>query len=130
MSTKKLKQEYEIAAPLSSVWKALTDTKVINKWGGGPAKMKPEVGFKFSFWGGDITGSNTKVISMKQLNQDWMAGKWDEFSKVVFKLSNKAGVTTVVLTQTGIPFKEFKDIADGWDRYYFGEIKKLLESKL
>ncbi len=57
-----------------------------------------------------------------------MAGKWDEYSKVSYKLSHKNGVTKITLIQTGIPHPEYKDIADGWNRYYFDSIKKLLEA--
>lgn len=114
-------------APLSEVWKALTDPKVIDKWGGGPAKMSDKEGFNFSLWGGDIHGTNTKVIKEKLLLQDWFGGDWDKPSKLQFKLTHKDGCTTLYLTQTEIPPQEFEDIKDGWDRYYVGEIKKLLE---
>lgn len=124
---KSLKQEYKIKAPIANVWQALVDPKVIDKWGGGPAKMSEKEGFEISLWGGDIHGKNTKVIKEKLLAQDWMSGNWDEYSKLEFKLSEKDGVTTVVLTQTGIPDSEFDDISDGWKTYYLGEIKKLLE---
>ena len=127
MSTKILKQEYNIKAPLSKVWDALIDPKIIDKWGGGPAKMSDKVGFEFSLWGGDIHGKNTKVIPEKLLAQDWMGGDWEDYSKLEFKLSFSSGVTTVELTQTGIPDSEFDDIADGWQRYYLGKIKEFLE---
>ncbi len=126
---KSVNQEYKIKSPLKKVWDALTQTSEIKKWGAGPAKMKAEEGYKFSLWGGDIHGVNTKVVTGKLLAQDWMAGKWENYSKVVFKLKEDGGVTTVNLTQTGIPDAEYKDIADGWNRYYMGEIKKLLEGK-
>ncbi len=124
---KSLKQDYKIKSSLKSVWDALTNPRIIKKWGAGPAKMKAEEGYKFSLWGGDIHGVNTKVVPEKLLEQDWMAGKWDEYSKVTYKLSHKDGVTKVNLIQTGIPIAEYKDIADGWDRYYFREMKRLLE---
>lgn len=124
---KSLKQEYKINASLESVWDALVNPKTIKKWGGGPAKMSDKKGSEFSLWGGDIHGTNTKVIKQKLLAQDWMAGKWDEYSQVEFKLSFKNGVTKVVLTQKNIPPHEFSEIADGWVTYYVGEIKKLLE---
>ena len=127
MSTKLLSLEYHITSPLSEVWKALTDPKVIDKWGGGPAKMNDKEGTKFSLWGGDIHGKNTKVIPEKLLAQDWMSGKWDEYSLLEFKLTHKDGCTTVRLTQIGIPDDEFEDIKEGWDKFYMGEIKKLLE---
>jgi len=84
-------------------------------------------GFEFSLWGGDIHGKNTKVVRMRELEQDWYGGDWDKPSKLKFELSEKDGTTTVMLTQTAIPEEEFKDISDGWKQYYLGEIKKLLE---
>ena len=125
---KSLTQTYKIKAPIGKVWQALTDPKIINAWGGGPAKMQAKVGFKFSLWDGDITGTNIKVVPEKVLAQDWMSGKWDEFSKLEFKLSENGGVTTIVLTQSNIPDSELDDIAEGWKVYYLGEIKKLLEN--
>jgi activator of HSP90 ATPase len=122
-----LKQEYKIKAAIVDVWKALIDPKVIDQWGGGPAKMKEENGFEFSLWGGDIYGKNTKVVRMRELEQDWYGGKWDQPSKLKFELKEEEGITTVILTQTNIPENEFDDIADGWKTYYLGEIKKLLE---
>lgn len=127
VANKVLKQTYKITAPIEKVWNALTDPKIIDEWGGGPAKMGSTESYEFSLWGGDIHGRNTKVIKEKELTQGWMSGKWAKFSKVEFKLEEKDGVTTVKLTHSGIPPKEFKDIADGWKDYYLGPLKKLVE---
>lgn len=123
-----LKLEYKIDSPPYSVWKALTDPKVIVEWGAGPAKMSEKENSEFSLWGGDIHGKNTKIVPNKELRQDWYGGDWDHPSKVIFKLSETGGKTVLTLSQTDIPEAEFKDIEDGWERYYLGEIKKLLES--
>ena len=54
-----IKQHYVIKAPVAKVWRSFVDPKVIDSWGGGPAKMDDKVGTKFSLWGGDIYGINT-----------------------------------------------------------------------
>lgn len=126
---KSFSKKYEINSPISSVWDALTSPDLINKWGGGPAKMNEVVGSEFSLWGGDIHGINTRIVKEKQLDQDWMAGNWNTYSKVSFKLSFKDGQTAVILTHDNIPDNEYDDIVDGWDRYYMNEIKKYLENK-
>ncbi len=51
---KVIKQTYIIKAPLEKVWNALTDPKIIEKWGAGPAIMDSKEGTEFSLWGGDI----------------------------------------------------------------------------
>lgn len=123
---KHITQIYHIKAPIEKVWDALVDPKIINKWGGGPAKMSEKLG-AFSLWGGDIHGKNTKVISEKELGQDWFGGNWDEPSVVRFSLSQKDGITTVILDHKNIPDEEVKDITEGWKDYYMGPLKKLIE---
>jgi len=34
-----IKQKYTIKAPVARVWQAFVDPKIIDSWGGGPAKM-------------------------------------------------------------------------------------------
>lgn len=121
-----MKQTYLIDASAQDVWEALVDPKIIHDWGAGPAKMS-EKKEKFSLWGGDIYGVNTSVLSKKRLEQNWYAGDWDKPSKVIFELSEQDGKTAITLTHTNIPDDEFDGIKSGWDEYYFGPIKELLE---
>lgn len=124
---KTIHQTYTIKSPIGTVWQALVDPKIIDKWGGGSADMNDQTGTKFSLWDGEIYGTNTKIVEQKELEQDWFGGKWDAPSKVKLTLSEKEGVTTINLDQSEIPDKEADDIADGWKLYYLGPLKKLLE---
>ncbi len=101
---------------------------MINDWGGGEAKMSGKEGADFSLWGGDIHGKNLKVVKGKKLVQDWMSGKWEEYSKVTFNLLKENGKTRLELIHENIPDKEADEIATGWKRYYLGPLKKLLEN--
>ena len=135
---KKLEKSDVISAKKEKVWQALVDPEIIKEWGAGPAKMTEEEGFDFSLWGGDIWGKNTKVIKNKLLEQDWFAwppaheasgseSKWDQPSKVRVSLKEKGGKTILTLVHTDIPDDEFEDISSGWDDYYFGPLKNLVE---
>ena len=126
---KAIRQTYHIKAPITEVWKALTDTKYIDGWGGGPAKMSDKVGSQFSLWGGDIHGKNIKVIANKKLVQEWFGGKWDKPSIATFALSSKNDQTTIEFTHVDVPESEYKDIEQGWKDYYLGPLKDYLESK-
>lgn len=121
-----LKQKYTVNSSVKDVWEALTIPKKIKNWTGAKAVMSDGDGFVFSLWDGDIIGKNTKVTKNKLLEQDWKYHHWENFSKVKIELKSKNNLTEVNLTQSGIPEDEFDDIADGWDRYYFGEIKNYL----
>lgn len=126
-----IKQRYLVKADLEKVWDALVNPKVIEQWGAGPAVMKSEVGFKFSLWGGDVWGKNLEVVIPKngtgRLVQEWYGGEWETPSIVTFKLNENNGSTEIILDHKGVPKSEVKDISAGWNDYYIGQIKKLLE---
>lgn len=103
------------------------DPKIIDKWGGGPARMDDKVGTKFTLWGGDIYGKNIKVTLNKELIQEWFGGKWEKPSKVTFTLKEKGDKTEINLLQEDVPDEEVKDINEGWKKYYLGPLKELLE---
>jgi len=124
---KSLDKNYEIKAELEEVWQALVDPKIIEEWGAGPAEMSDEVGFRFKLWDGDIWGKNIKVEKNKKLVQEWFSGKWDQPSVVEFVLNYEDGVATLNLKHSSIPDGEFEDISNGWDDYYIGPMKELLE---
>ena len=125
---KSLQQIYTIKAPIIKVWEALVDPKIIDQWGGGPAKMHQKEGDTFSLWGGDVHGTNIKVKPPTFLEQDWYGGEWGAPSKVTFTLTAQSVTSTkIVLIQDGIPDSDFEDIRDGWKQYYLGPLKELLE---
>jgi len=125
---KTIRKSYLIAATLEKVWQALVNPKQIVQWGAGPVKMDDRVGSKFSLWGGDIYGTNKKVIKGKQLVQDWYGGDWKQPSKLTITLKRKKEGTKVDLLHKDLPDDEAAGFSDGWDAYYFGPIKELLEN--
>ena len=124
---KSIAKMYQIKAPIKKVWKALVDPKIIEQWGAGPAKMSERVGEEFSLWGGDIHGKNIEVGINKKLVQEWYSGNWPEPSIAKFTLKASKGTTLLELTHKDVPDNEAKEIDEGWDLYYLGPVKKLLE---
>jgi uncharacterized protein YndB with AHSA1/START domain len=122
-------QTYRIKAPIEKVWWALSTADGAEGWGAGPAIMNPIDGGEFSYWGGDIHGTNTKVIPMMLLAQDWY-GHDDptKLYKVRLEFTSPDTQTTDVrLMHSGEHDDIKKDIAD-WQDYYFDPIKKLVEN--
>ncbi len=124
---KNIHQTYDIKAPIEKVWEALVDPDVIEEWSDSPAIMSDRVGAKFDLWNKEITGANTKVEAPNLLEQDWYTDGWTEPSKVVFELSEQDGITTLELTHTDFPADKFDDLDSGWNDYYLGPLKDLLE---
>ena len=122
-----IEQSYVIKAPLHKVWQAFVDPILIEKWGGGPAVMGTVESTNFSLWGGDIHGTNVKVIPDKLLSQDWFSGEWDEPSRLNLSFTSNGDETVVDLVQEDVPSSDLKDISEGWKDYYFDPIKELLE---
>lgn len=124
---KTIRQTYLIKANVEDVWQALVNPKIIDKWGGGPAKMSDKENEKFELWGGDIHGLNTKVVKNKSLEQDWYSGSWKKPSKVSFTLISTKEGTKLILDHKNVPEEDFDDIDEGWKSYYLVPLKGLLE---
>ncbi|MFZ0442172.1 MAG: SRPBCC domain-containing protein [Methanobacterium sp.] len=124
-----IRKVYKISSSIDQVWQALVDPAVINKWGGGPSKMNSEVGTEFELWGGDIYGKNIEVDAKSKLVQEWFGGDWAKPSILIFTLKKDGESTILKLEQSDVPDEEFEDIDKGWDEYYLGPMKKMLEKK-
>jgi activator of HSP90 ATPase len=124
---KSITQDYLIQAPVTEVYKALTDGPMAEQWGAAPAKVDAREGGKFSYWDGDIHGAFTKLVPEKLIEQDWYGHDNPTWKYTVsFALDSDDKATTVHMVYSGDILDEQKDIAD-WRGYYFDPIKKLLE---
>jgi uncharacterized protein YndB with AHSA1/START domain len=122
-----IEQTYMIKAPLAKVWWALTTAEGAEQWEAGPATFDITEGGAFSYWDGDIHGTNTKVVLEKLLEQDWYGHDHpEEKYRTSFTFEQKDDTTFVHFICSGHIFDEQKDISD-WKEYYFDPIKKLLE---
>ena len=125
-----IRKAYVIDAPAAAVWTALTDPYVIERCGGGPADMAAEPDFAFSLLGGSIFGTVIEVDPLRSMVQEWYGGNWDAPSIARFTLSaDPGGGTLLELENTGVPDEDAADIDAGWDDYYLGPIKALLEDR-
>ena len=66
---KSIQQDYVIEAPVSEVWKALTDGPTAEQWGAAPAKVDAHEGGEFSYWDGDIHGTYTNLSQKSSSNK-------------------------------------------------------------
>lgn len=123
-----IEQTYTINAPIDKVWEAFTTAESAEKWGASPAIFELTEGGIFSYWDGDIHGINTKIIPEKLLEQDWYGHDHPkEKYRASFSFESDGLVTKVRLVYSGNIYDEQRDISD-WQDYYFGPIKKLLET--
>ena len=124
-----LTKSYFIGAPPEAVWRALTDPALIDAWGGGPAAIRAEPGAAFTFWGGDIYGTVTAAEPPVRLVEEWWGDdvEWDEASVAAFSLVPEGEGTRLTLEHRNVPDDEAEELDAGWDDYYLGPLKELLE---
>jgi uncharacterized protein YndB with AHSA1/START domain len=128
-------------APVSKVWKAITDKGEMKKWYFDLAEFKPEIGFKFQFKGGKDESNQylhlceiTEVITEKKLTYSWKYDGYEGISFVTFELFPEGNKTKVKLTHKGLetfpasnPDFAKANFAGGWTHIIGTALKQYLE---
>jgi len=96
-------------APVSSVWKAITQVEFLRQWYFEIPEFKPEVGFEFSFISnGPCEYARvhlckvTEVIKEKRLAYSWRYEGFEGCSLVSFELQPQGGRTRLLLKHEGL----------------------------
>lgn len=96
-------------APLSKVWKAITDKNDMKQWYFDLSEFKAEPGFRFSFSGKGSKGELyvhhcevKEVIPEKKLSYSWTYENVSGYSLVTFELFKEGNKTRLKLTHEGI----------------------------
>ena len=140
MKTQPFTIERTYDAPIARVWHALTDKEEMKKWYFDLKEFKPEVGFKFQFWGGDEKKKYlhlceiTEVVPNKKLTYSWRYDGYTGESLVTFELSPEGDKTRLKLTHEGLetfPADESalarKNFESGWNQIIGNSLKEYLE---
>lgn len=110
------------------IFKAITSPVSLELWTGYPASIQAVPDTEFSLWDGDITGRNLSVEPPVKLVQEWYFEEMNHPSVVTILLTEEKGRTRIDLLHTGIPDDAFENISEGWKKYFWGALKKYLES--
>jgi uncharacterized protein YndB with AHSA1/START domain len=109
MNSNVIQLERIFDAPVSVLWKALTNKAEMKKWYFDLEEFKAEVGFKFSFTGGPTPDRQyvhlcevTEVIPQQKLVYSWAYEGYSGMSYVTFELSPLDNKTLFKLKHTGI----------------------------
>ena len=130
MENKPIVIERTFDAPVSLVWKAITDRDEMEKWYFNLADFKPEKGFKFDFKGGPDGREYlhlcevTEVVPEKKLTYSWKYKGYSGISYVTFELTDKKDKTFLKFTHEGLssfphdnPDFAKKNFEGGWDHF-------------
>jgi uncharacterized protein YndB with AHSA1/START domain len=140
METSPFTIERTYDAPSSRVWDAITDKDKMKQWYFDIAAFKPEVGFEFSFIGGDEKKQYVhlckikEVIIGKKLSYTWKYEGFEGESLVTFELFPEGERTRLLLThegletfKTGDPSFRRESFAEGWTFIIGQSLKEFVE---
>lgn len=108
MATQPIIIEHTYPVPAERVWEAITDKNKMKLWYFELAEFKPQVGFTFSFYGGDENKQYlhlckvTGVVPGKKLTYSWQYEGNPCVSYVHWELFEEGSKTRVKLTHAGI----------------------------
>ena len=100
MKTEPIILERTLDAPVSKVWKAITDKNEMKQWYFNLADFKAEIGFTFQFMGGPEEGIQylhvcevTEVVNERKLMYSWRYEGYAGISYVSFELNEQGNKT-------------------------------------
>lgn len=115
-------------APVSRVWKAITDKDQMKQWYFDLSVFRPEPGFEFEFKGTGREGEKYRhlckvieAIPNKKLSYSWTYDGYEGYSVVSFELYEEGNKTRLKLTHEGLetfpqnnPSFARSSFAEGW----------------
>jgi uncharacterized protein YndB with AHSA1/START domain len=128
-------------APIEKVWQALTNKDEMKRWYFELEDFKPEVGFEFTFTGGEPGGQQflhlckvTEVNPGQKITYSWKYDGYEGISYVSFELFKEENKTRLKLTHQGLEtfpaiqaFAKTNFVA-GWTEILGTTLKKYLEN--
>uniref|UniRef100_A0A0G4IAE6 Activator of Hsp90 ATPase homologue 1/2-like C-terminal domain-containing protein n=1 Tax=Chromera velia CCMP2878 TaxID=1169474 RepID=A0A0G4IAE6_9ALVE len=132
-----VKSSQEFLVPARVLYSSLLDQRDLLRMSrGAPAEIQPEVGFKFSLFGGSITGENIELVPNEKIVQKWRFADWpdDCASTVVITFKPTGEESAVVeLCQTGVPEADKFDqggvverVREGWQTNFWDRMEQML----
>ncbi|HEY0679794.1 MAG TPA: SRPBCC domain-containing protein [Chitinophagaceae bacterium] len=133
-------KEVLLDAPVSRVWRAITDKEEMKHWYFDLTGFKPEVGFEFQFYG-ESSGVKwlhlckvTEAIPNKRLSYSWRYDGYPGNSLVTFELQPEGNKTKLKLTHEGletfpanVPDFAKENFMAGWEALIGKSIRKYVE---
>jgi uncharacterized protein YndB with AHSA1/START domain len=130
--------EHTFNAPVSKVWKVLTNKEDIRKWSFDIKEFKPQEGFEFQMFGEkdgvkyDHRCKITEVTFEKKLSHTWRYEGYEGDSLVTYELFSEGNKTRLRLTHKGLEtFPKIPDFAKenfvaGWTQIIGKNLKQTI----
>lgn len=117
---------YYLPASPDSVYEAITNASIIEKWTKSKATMSIDEGSEFSMWDGQIKGRNMSFEKGKKVVQQWFFDEGKAESMVTILIKKEEDNSCVTLSHTNIPNELYESFRRGWQESYFGPLAEFL----
>jgi uncharacterized protein YndB with AHSA1/START domain len=125
----RIEQTYLIDASPEEVWEALTNPELMAQWSGQRAEYAANVGSPYKLFDDYVVGEIVEADAPSRLTQTWKPNDWTvEDSIVSFTLTPVEGGTRVDLVHENVDPGDYEGTNKGWDEFYVGALKKMLEA--
>lgn len=135
--------EEQLQAEAEKVWRAITERDQMEQWYFRLQEFKPEVGFKFQFWGGPDDERQylhlceiTEAVKNKKLSHSWKFDGYEGNTQVTFELVDRGTETTLKFSHTGLetfpasnPDFAAENFRVGWNAIISKSLKDYLQMK-
>jgi activator of HSP90 ATPase len=131
MHIKTIKQKIIFSSSPQKIYDLLMNAQEHARFTDSKVKIDSRIGGNFSMYDGYITGTTIELVPNKKIIQLWRGSDWPEghLSLVIFEFKPRGKGCELIFTHYGVPDKFYKDISEGWKKYYWQPIKKMLESR-
>lgn len=121
-----VKKEVVFRAPASELFNTFLDPARVSAWSRSTAIIKPEEGFQYTLFGGNISGTITKLASdFTSIEMTWRLREWKagHFANLTLTFLQNQSDTTCKVSWTGIPLGEAEVVLNNFEEYYIKPIK-------
>lgn len=127
---RRIEQTHIIHVSPERVWAALTDPALQAQWTGESAEYEARVGGRYKLWGDYVAGIVVECDPPHKLAQTWKPSDWTIDNSVVsFTLRKTRVGTQLDLAHENVQPEDYEGTSQGWNDFYIGAIKKLLEAE-
>lgn len=127
--TKAIQQSVRFSMAARMLYKSWVDPKQHGAFTGGPAKIGPNPGDKFSAFEGMIFGETIFSVPGRLLVMRWRSKKFkknDPDSILVIEFVQEGRSGRIDLVHVNVPAHDHADVTKGWNKYYWGPLRGYL----
>lgn len=129
--TKTIEQTVRLPAPAKVLYEMFIDPGRHAAFTGGPVRIGPKPGSRFSAFGGALSGSTVLTVPGKLIVQRWRStnfAKTDPDSILVLAFSQEGDQGRIDMAHVNVPQRDYAGVTKGWKKHYWTPMREFLKN--